>query len=78
MLYLENTLHTVSIGDIPHCTCIDFTKMLFSIIGNECVANICIICIDLCPKWISTMTNSFMFRHLPRTRLCGYLNLLVL
>jgi hypothetical protein len=45
---------------------------------NECIANIFIMCLDFCAKWITKVTSSFMHLHIPTTRSCNYPNLLVL
>ena len=71
----------VTIGDIPHCTCLDFTKMSLHALGkkgNGCIVNIFIMCLDFCARWITRVRSSFMHLHIPITRSCDYLNLLVL
>jgi hypothetical protein len=71
----------VTIGDIPHCTCSDFTKMSSHALEkkeNGCIVIIFIICLDICARWITRVTSSFMYLHIPITRSCDYLNLMVL
>ena len=46
--------------------------------GNDCIANIFIVCLDLCTRWIMTMSYSFMLQHTPSMRSYDYLNLLML
>ena len=71
----------VTIGDIPHCTCLDFTKMSSQTLGNKgnrCIANIFITCSSFCARWTMRVINSFMHLHIRTMKLSAYLNLLVL
>ena len=45
--------------------------------GNGCNANIFIVCLDFCSRWIPKVTNSFTLQRTPMMRSCGYLNLQV-
>jgi hypothetical protein len=77
----DDITYRVTIGDMPHCTCPDFTKMSSQSLRKKekwCIANIFIMCLDFYAKWIMIMTNSFMLQRIPTTRSCCYLNLQVL
>ena len=77
----EDIIYCVTIGDIPHCTCPDLQKcplMHWKRKGNKCIANIFIMWLDFCARWITRVTSSFMHLHIPTMRSCDYLNLLVL
>jgi hypothetical protein len=69
----EDITYKVRINDIPHCTCMDFTKhplMRWKRKGYGYNANILIICLDLYARWITRMTCSFTHLCIPTTRLC--------
>jgi len=77
----DDITYRVTIADIPHCICLDFTKMSSHALGkkgNGCIANIFIMCLDFCAMWIMRVISSFMHLHIPTTRSCDYLNLMVL
>ena len=45
----DDIVYRVIIGDIPQCTCLDFTKCklnLWEEKGNECITNFFIMCLD--------------------------------
>ena len=80
ILSKEDISYNIIIGDIPHCTCPDFTKMSSHVLGKKkkCIANIFIMCLGLCARWIMTVTSLFTLQHMPTMRSYDYLNLPVL
>lgn len=81
IIYKEDNSYRVTIGDIPHWTCPEFTKChlrLWERERNGWTTNIYIMCLDLCARWSTIVACSFTLPHSPITRSCDYLNLLVL
>ena len=74
----KDIAYCITIGDIPQCTCPDFIKMSTQSLGrNRCIANIFIMCLDFCARWITIMTSSFTLQHTSIMRLCDDLDLQV-
>ena len=77
----EDITYRITIGNIPHCTCPYFTTMSSHALRkkeNGCIADIFILYLGFCRRWITIVTSLFMHLHIPTTRSYDYLNLLVL
>jgi hypothetical protein len=53
IISMKDITYCVKIGDVPHCTCSDFTKILshgWERKENKCIANIFIMCSNFCAR----------------------------
>ena len=75
----EDITYCITIGDIPHCMCPNFTKMSSQALGKKWKLVYCkhlqYVFRFLCKV---NYESSFMYQHIRTMRLCAYLNLLVL
>ena len=77
----EDNSYYVTIGNIPLCTCMDFIKLPSIALGKKWNWVYCKYMyyeFNFHPSWNTSTTSSSTLQHIPITRSCDYLSLLVL